>query len=235
MEDMHRIYIKPWGIKEKDWYTRAYRMEQQDIEEIIKEWPEEWKNPAIDLSDSDDDQEQETKKEKEKEKIGEKKKKEHTGEKRKASQEESMPRKRQKRKAHKLPTDARLGSVDYDNIATYVQDTLEGSMTAIVSLQTEMKSVLDMEIAELKTLLEQTTQILTATTRTSGTPWGGSIAQGRTRFFCILPTIVRLPLGSPIEQIGFIKVDLAGIPTDALQMVQVQVREELRDRELVTY
>ena len=46
---------------------------------------------------------------------------------------------------------------------------------------------------------------------------------------------VRIPSGSPIEQTWFIKVDLAGIPTDTLQMIQVQVQEELRDREVATY
>ena len=108
-------------------------------------------------------------------------------------------------------------------------------MTVIVSSQIEMKSALDMKIVELKTLLEQTVQIPTITTITSGTPRGGSTSQGRMRFVRILPTSVKLPSRSPIEQTGFIEVDLAGIPIDTLQMVQVQVQEELRDRELVTY
>ena len=51
----------------------------------------------------------------------------------------------------------------------------------------------------------------------------------------ILPASVRLPSGSQIEQTGFIEVDLAGIPTKTLQMVQVQVHEELKERELSTY
>ena len=108
-------------------------------------------------------------------------------------------------------------------------------MTMIVSSQTEMKSALDMKIMELKTLLERTTQIPTATTSTFGTPRGGSTVQGRTRCVRILPTSVRLPSRSPIEQTGFIEVDLEGIMTDTLRMVQVQVEEELRDKELVTY
>lgn len=122
-ENMHRIYIRPRGVKGQDWYTRAYQMEQQDIEEIIKEWLEEWRNPAINLSDSNEDQEKETETEKDegKEKIGEKKKKEHTGEKRKASQEESTLQKRRKRKARKPPSNAQLGLADYDNIETFVQ------------------------------------------------------------------------------------------------------------------
>jgi hypothetical protein len=122
MADMHRIYIKPRGVKEKDWYTGAYWMERQDVEEIIKEWSEEWRNSIVDISDSDEEKEKEEEKEKGKgkEKIGEKKKKEHTREKRKASQEESKPHKRQKMKAHKPPTDAQLGSADYEGIASYV-------------------------------------------------------------------------------------------------------------------
>ena len=35
-------------------------MEQPDIEEIIKEWSEEWRNPSINLSDSDEDKKKET-------------------------------------------------------------------------------------------------------------------------------------------------------------------------------
>lgn len=127
-------------------------MEKQDIEEITKGWPEEWRNPAEDISDSQEDLE--TGKDKGKEKFGDKKKKEPVGEKRKGSQEELMPQKRQKRKAHKPPSDAQLGVVDYEGIAYHVQDTLEGSMTTIISSQVEMKSALGMSIVELKTLLE---------------------------------------------------------------------------------
>lgn len=81
-------------------------MEQQDVEEIIKEWPEEWKNPTMELSDSDEEQDKGKEEEKGKEKIGEKKKKEHPGEKWKASQNEPKPHKRQNMRAHKPPTNA---------------------------------------------------------------------------------------------------------------------------------
>ena len=53
--DIHRIYIKPRGVKGIDWYTGAYIMDQEDIEHIVKEWPEEWKNSAENVSDSNDD------------------------------------------------------------------------------------------------------------------------------------------------------------------------------------
>ena len=62
-------------------------MEQQDIEEIIKEWPEEWRNSTEDISDSDEDPKigKDKEKIKGKEKIGEQKEKEPAGEKCKAS------------------------------------------------------------------------------------------------------------------------------------------------------
>ena len=59
MEDMHHIYIKPQNVKTKDWYTGSYRMVQDEIEEIIREWPEEWRNPDINLSESDEDSDKE--------------------------------------------------------------------------------------------------------------------------------------------------------------------------------
>ena len=83
-----------------------------------------------------------------------------------------------------------VGTEDYDNIGKCVQETLEESMTVIVILKNEMKSVLDMRIVELKTLLEQIAQILTTTTTTSGTLRG--------------------------EQARFIEVDLASISTNTL-------------------
>ena len=108
-------------------------MEQQDVEKIIKEWSEEWRNSTVDISDSNEEKEKEKEKEKGKEKIGEKKKKEHIREKQKASQEEPKSHKRQNMRAHKPPIDAQLGSTDYEGIASYMNETLEGSMTAIVS------------------------------------------------------------------------------------------------------
>lgn len=52
-------------------------MEREDVEQIVKEWSEVWKNPTIDVSDSDEEKE----KRKGKEKIGKNKEKEHIGEK----------------------------------------------------------------------------------------------------------------------------------------------------------
>lgn len=53
--DMHRIYIKPRRIKNVDWHIGMYRMEPKDIDEIIKDWLEEWKSSVVDLSDLDEE------------------------------------------------------------------------------------------------------------------------------------------------------------------------------------
>lgn len=150
--DMNIIYIKPRGIKNVDWHTDAYRMEPEDIDEITKDWTEEWKSSTLDMTNLDENTLKE--KDKGKEKLGEKKDKEHTGEKRKAPQDDLKPHKRTKLKSEKPPTYGQLGVYDYENNATCIQETLEPPMTSIVSSQTALKSVLDMQIAELKTLLE---------------------------------------------------------------------------------
>lgn len=53
--DLHRIYIKPHGVKRVDWYTRAYRMELADIDQIIKEWLDEWKGSVVEDRDSEEE------------------------------------------------------------------------------------------------------------------------------------------------------------------------------------
>ena len=42
LADMHQIWIKPRGIKKSGWYAGPYRMTAEDVEQIIKEWPQEW-------------------------------------------------------------------------------------------------------------------------------------------------------------------------------------------------
>ena len=83
MADMHQIYINLRSVKDQYWYIEAYQMEQQDIEEIIKEWQEERRNPTEDISDYDEDPKTGKGKEKDKvkENIGEQKEKELVGEK----------------------------------------------------------------------------------------------------------------------------------------------------------
>lgn len=108
-------------------------------------------------------------------------------------------------------------------------------MTMLVTSQTALKSTLDVQIVELRSIMERASQLPTQTLSTFGSLRGDSIVQGYTRIIQIQPTSVRLPPGIQVEQEGFTEVDLTGIPTETLQMVQIQVHEELREHELSTY
>lgn len=76
--DMHQIWIKPRSIKKSGWYVGLYCMTVEDIEKIIKEWPEKWQN--IEAKGDDDTKSEKGSEEpppdpeKGKEKLGDKKK-----------------------------------------------------------------------------------------------------------------------------------------------------------------
>ena len=127
----------------------------------------------------------------------------------------------------------RFVHIDISKISRY--KIYEGSCLWIVTAQTTMKSTLDFQIVELKTIMERASQLTTQTPSTLGSPWGDHIAQERTWVIQIVPTSVRLPPSVEVEQAGFIEIDLVGIPIESLQMVQTQVHEELKERELIMY
>ena len=83
-------------------------MEPEDIDQIIKEWLDEWKGSVVGDSDSEEDKDKEKDKGKGKEKVGEKQK---------APQEEQPWLKKVKTKAQKPPSDVHLGLDDYEFIA----------------------------------------------------------------------------------------------------------------------
>lgn len=210
-------------------------MVQVDIEEIIKEWPEEWRNPDVNLSESDEGNDEE--KAKGKKKLGEDKGKEKQSEseKRLASQDKPISHARKKRNVVREPYEPQLSLEDYEHIMTSVQDTLEGSMTAIVTLQHARKANLNNKITELKTLLQKAPQ-MQATPSNVGTLQEDSTSEeGRTRFVQLVPKSVILPSGNLVEQSRFIEVNLVVIPTNTLQIVQIQVQEELHGQEVNTY
>ena len=231
--DIHRTYINPRGVKRVDWYTSAYCMDSTDIDHITKEWLEEWKGSFVDLSDSEEEATKD--KGKGKEKAGEKQEKEQVGEKHKALQEDQPQQKRTKTKAHRLTSYVHLGLDDYGLITTWVQKSLEPPMTATITMQTSMKSALDMQISELKTIVERASQLTTKKPSMSGSLRGDLTSQERTRVIRIMPTSMRIPPSVEVEQVGFIEVDLTGIPIESLQLVQTQVQEELKEHELITH
>ena len=62
-------------------------------------------------------------------------------------------------KAHRPTSDVHLGLDDYELITNQVQETLDALIVAIVTVQTAMKSTLDLQIVELKTIVERASQI----------------------------------------------------------------------------
>ena len=124
-----------------------------DIEEIMKEWPKEWHNFVDSSSDSKDVTRRHTYKGKNKLDEGKSTKKMPATKKRLALQIKPTPHARKKRKVVKPPYKPKLSIEDYEQIATLVQETMEESMTTIVTSQQEMQMVLDRKMEELKTLL----------------------------------------------------------------------------------
>ena len=112
---------------------------------------------------------------------------------------------------------------------------MEESMTGIVTSQQAMQMVLDNKMAELKTLLHRAhqAQLAQSSTRTPREEFVSK--EGLTRFIRLVHQSVILPSGSPIQQSGFIEVNLIAVPTETLQVVQTQVQEEIRVREANTY
>ena len=198
-------------------------MEPTDIDQIIKECPDEWKGSSIEVSDS----EEETTKDKGKgkEKAGENLDKERVGEKHKAPQEEQPEQKKMKTKSHRNSSNVHLGSNDFKFIANQVQEILDAPMIVIVTAQTTMKSALDLHITELNTIMERESQLTTQTPSTSGSLQGSSTLQRLTRVIQIFPTSIKLAPSIEVEHAGFIEFDLARIPIESLKMVQPQVHE----------
>ena len=160
-------------------------MEPTNIDEIIKECLKEWKGSAI--KDSDSEEETTKDKGKGKEKAREKENKERVGEKCKATQEDQPQPKKMKTKSHRPISDVHLGLDDYELIATRVLETLDAPMTTIVTTQTAMKSALDVQIAELKTIVERASQLTSQTPSTSGSWRGDSTAREHTHVIQIFP------------------------------------------------
>ena len=82
-----------------------------DIEEIIKEWPEEWRNPDVNRSDSDEGSNRETTKGKNKISEDKGKEKQSESEKRSTSQDEPSSHARKKRKVVGEPYEPWLSSL----------------------------------------------------------------------------------------------------------------------------
>ena len=48
--DMHTIYLRPKGLRTDNWAIGSFRMITQDVEDVIKEFDEEWKKALEDAT-----------------------------------------------------------------------------------------------------------------------------------------------------------------------------------------
>ena len=48
--DMHTIYLRPKGFRKDDWAIGLFRMTAQDVEDVIKDFDEEWKKALEDAT-----------------------------------------------------------------------------------------------------------------------------------------------------------------------------------------
>ena len=118
LADMHQIWIKPRGIKKYGWYVGPYHMTVEDIEKIIKEWPQEWQNIE---AKGDDDTESE--KDSEEPPPDPEKGKEKLGDKRKPSAMKLTPRK--KLKLLEEPAALYLAPEEFEGLAAYIQEKID--------------------------------------------------------------------------------------------------------------
>lgn len=58
---------------------------------------------------------------------------------------------------------------------------------------------------------------------------------GKTRIVKIQPTMISLPTGVEVANVGPIEIDFAHIPLKTLNLVQREVTAELQEREQATY
>ena len=103
----------------------------------------------------------------------------------------------------------------------------------MVTAQTAMRSVFEAEFAELRSMVEKSApSSLTMPSRSeSGASRPETSRAGKSRIIQIQPTMILLPTGVKVADVGPIEIDLACIPLKTLNLVQREVAVELQERE----
>ena len=148
--EMHTIYLRPKGFRTDNWALGSFRMIVQDVEDVIKDFDEEWKkeledattiNVSADTTSIDP-------LDKGKDKVGFKRK--DTVEVPPAAQKrkdvEEVPPSAQKRKKFKasMPTiETALTEDDYDLIAARLKEEMRDSFQVMQTSQDKLQSMID--------------------------------------------------------------------------------------------
>ena len=146
--NMHQIWIKPRGIKKSGWYVGSYSMTAEDMEQIIKEWLEEWQ--SIEVKDDDDT---ESEKYFEEPPLDPEKGKEKSGNKRKPGTTKLASRK--KLRLLEEPMALHLAPKEVEGLATRIQERIDQPITKMVTTQTAMRSVFEAQFVELRSMVEK--------------------------------------------------------------------------------
>lgn len=123
-------------------------MTVEDVEKIIKEWPEEWQNIEV---KGDDDTESE--KDSEEPPPDPEKGKEKLGDKKKPGATKLAPRK--KLRLLEEPTTLHLALEEVEGLAARIQERIDQPITKMVTAQTAMRSVFKAQFVELRSMVEK--------------------------------------------------------------------------------
>ena len=155
--------------------------------------------------------------------------------KRKPSATKFTPRK--KLKLLEEPAALHLAPEEVEGLADPIQEKIDQPITKMVTAQTAMRSEFEAQFAELRSMVEKAAQssLTTPNKSESGVSRPETSKPGKTRIVKIQLTMISLPIGVKVADVGPIKIDLMCIPPKTLNLVQREVAAELQEREQVTY
>ena len=95
-----------------------------------------------------------------------------------------------------------------------------------------MRSVFEAQFVELRNMVEKAAQssLTTPSRSESGVSRLETLKAGKNRIVKIEPTMISLPMGVKVADVGPIEIDLARIPLKTLNLVQREVTAELQER-----
>ena len=125
MADRHTIYLRPKGFRTDNWAIGSFRMTAQDVEDVIKDFDEEWKKALEDATAGNllADTAPLDPLDKGKDKVGSKRKD--------ALEVPPVAQKREKFKASKPTIETTLTEDDYDLIAARLKKEMRDSFQAM--------------------------------------------------------------------------------------------------------
>ena len=148
--DSHTIYLRPKGFRTDNWAIGLFRMTAQDVEDVIKDFDEEWKKALEDaiVGTIPTDTAPIDPLDKGKDKVGFKRKDV-------VEVPPAAQKKRKKVKSSMPTTQTTLTEDDYDLIAAILKEEIQDSFQAMQELHDKLQSMIDKQLLELKALTKK--------------------------------------------------------------------------------